>query len=415
MTASALAQRQGAPKDDIGAGAVSPAPERMTTRLSAPPFALSVSRLRLTAFRNYEAALVETDRRPIVLTGPNGAGKTNLLEAVSLLAPGRGLRRARVPDMDRKVAGNTGAAAPSWSVAATVETPAGPVQIGTGRDPEGDRRLVRIDGEAARGQTALGDHFSAVWLTPQMDRLFLDSAGERRRFLDRLIFGFDGAHAGRINAYEKAMRQRSRVLKDGIDDPAWLNALEDQMTERAIAIAAARRDMIGRLGRACARDEGPFPGAALSVEGDVESWLSEMPAVDAEERFADALRSSRSRDAEAGGAAIGPHRSDLAVTHLAKDMPAAHCSTGEQKALLIAIVLAHARLQGAERGAGPVLLMDEVAAHLDEDRRNALFDTVLSLGLQAWITGTDAAAFAGLSGKARFFDVAAATVQPADL
>lgn len=397
MTASALAQTQDIPVERIGG--------TMQDDNSRVPTALSVSRLRLTAFRNYESASVESDTRPVVLTGPNGAGKTNLLEAVSLLAPGRGLRRARVPEMDRVGAGTP------WSVAADVETSTGPVRIGTGRDPEGDRRIVRIDGETAKGQSALGEHFSAVWLTPQMDRLFLDSAGERRRFLDRLIYGFDGAHAGRINAYEKAMRQRARLLKDGGDDPAWLGALEAQMTERAIAIGAARRDMIGRLGRACARDEGPFPGAALAVEGDVESWLAEMPAVDAEERFAEALRQSRARDAEAGGAAIGPHRSDLAVTHLAKDMPAALCSTGEQKALLIAIVLAHARLQGAERGAGPVLLMDEVAAHLDEERRSALFDTVLSLGLQAWITGTDASAFSGLSGQASFFEVEAATVR----
>lgn len=347
-----------------------------------------------------------------MLTGPNGAGKTNLLEAVSLLAPGKGLRRVRTREIDRVAPGrgSTGA----WAVAATVETPTGPVDLGTGRDPEGERRLVRIDGHPAGSQAALGDHFSAVWLTPQMDRIFQESAGERRRFLDRLIYGFDPAHAGRITAYDKALRQRARLLKDGGADPSWLGALEAQMIERGIAIAAARRDMAGRLARACARGDGPFPGAVVAVEGDVEDWLADLPALEVEERFGAALRDSRARDAEAGGAAVGPHRADLAVTHAAKGLPAAQCSTGEQKALLIAIVLAHARLQAAERGAGPVLLLDEVAAHLDAERRDALFETVLELGLQAWITGTDSGVFGALGDRAQYFAVADAAVTSAE-
>lgn len=370
--------------------------------------ALAVRRLRLTGFRNYAAAQVDLDSRPVVLTGSNGAGKTNLLEAVSMLTPGRGLRRAKTAELDRIDAGISQG---PWAVAATVDTPAGPVDLGTGRDPAGDKRLVRIDGASERSQAALGDHFSVVWLTPQMDRLFQESAGERRRFLDRLIYGFDAAHAGRVGAYEKALRQRARLLKDGVGDDAWLGALEAQMIERGIAIAAARRDMADRLARACERQDGPFPGARIAVDGAVEDWLGEGSALAAEERFAEALRVNRSRDAEAGGARVGPHRSDLAVTHLAKGLPAAQCSTGEQKALLIAIVLAHARLQAAERGAGPVLLLDEVAAHLDETRRDALFDTVLRLGLQAWITGTDADTFGALGDRAQYFEVAAATVK----
>lgn len=380
------------------------------------PAALAVRRLRLTAFRNYAAAGLDLDRRPVVLTGPNGAGKTNLLEAVSLLAPGRGLRRARTGDMDRK-AEEDAVGRPegtAWGVAGTVDTPAGPVDLGTGRDPAGERRLVRIDGAPAKGQSALGAHFSVVWLTPQMDRLFLDSAGERRRFLDRLVFGADPAHAGRVTAYEKALRQRARLLKDGGADPTWLGALEAQLTERGIAIAAARLDMAGRLARACARNDGPFPGAGIAVRGDVETWLAELPALEAEDRFAAALRDGRGRDAETGGASVGPHRADLTVTHLAKGMAAAQCSTGEQKALLIAIVLAHARLSAAEAGAGPVLLLDEVAAHLDEERRAALFETVLTLGLQAWITGTDGAVFDWFGDRAQRYGVEAATVRPLD-
>ncbi|WP_420419027.1 DNA replication/repair protein RecF [Pacificispira sp.] len=379
---------------------------------TGPVRALAVRRLRLTAFRNYPSAALDLDPRPVVLTGQNGAGKTNLLEAVSLLTPGRGLRRAKTQELDR-VSPDGGGAGSAWAVAGTVDTATGPVDLGTGRDPEGDRRVVRIDGEAGRSQAALGEHLSVVWLTPQMDRLFQESSGERRRFLDRLIYGFDPAHAGRVTAYDKALRQRARLLKDGTGDDTWLGALEAQMIERGIAIAAARRDMADRLARACTRQDGPFPGAAIAVDGDVETWLAELPALEAEDRFAAALRDNRRRDAEAGGAAVGPHRSDLAVTHLAKGLPASQCSTGEQKALLIAIVLAHARLQGAERGAGPILLLDEVAAHLDEARRDALFGTVLGLGLQAWITGTDAGVFGALGGRAQYFEVAAATIRPA--
>lgn len=332
-----------------------------------------------------------------------------------MLTPGRGLRRAKTGEMDRIDPTGGPVTGAAWAVAGTVETPFGPVELGTGRDPEGERRLIRIDGEAERSQAALGEHLSVVWLTPQMDRLFQESAGERRRFLDRLIYGFDPAHAGRVNAYDKALRQRARLLKDGVSDTAWLGALESQMVERGIAIAAARLSLTDRLARACARAEGPFPGADLAVQGDVEAWLAGRSALEAEESFAAALHQGRGRDAETGGAAIGPHRSDLAVTHRDKGLPAGQCSTGEQKALLIAIVLAHARLQGAERGAGPVLLLDEVAAHLDESRRDALFETILGLGLQAWITGTDQNVFGAFGDQAQYFAVEAAQVRPIEL
>lgn len=365
---------------------------------------LSVARLSATRFRCYEAARLTLDARPVVLTGPNGAGKTNLLEAVSLLTPGRGLRRAKLSELDRQ--GDVG----GWGVAATVTTPDGPVEIGTGREPEGERRVVRIDGETARGQTALADHVSALWLTPDMDRLFREGAYARRRFLDRLVYGYDPAHAGRVASYEQAMRERARLLRDSMGDASWLAALEENMAARGVAIAAARLEMVQRLKQSLAVAEGPFPGVDLAVSGAVEGWLEGGPALAAEDRLREALAASRRTDAESGTTAMGPHRSDLEARHLAKDMPADLCSTGEQKAMLIAIVLAEARLQAAERGVAPLLLLDEVAAHLDENRRAALFDSVCALAGQAWMTGTDAALFSALGDGAQYFSVAEATV-----
>jgi len=375
------------------------------------PDALAVTRLTLTRFRGYELARLEPDRRPVALIGPNGAGKTNLLEAVSFLAPGRGLRGARLAEVER-IGSPPGS---GWAVAAVVETPAGPVEIGTGREAgihETDRRVVRIDGHPAKGQTVLAEHVALVWLTPQMDRLFLEGSSGRRRFLDRLVFGFDPAHAGRLSRYEHAMRERARLLRDGRSDDGWLSSLEDQMATTGMAVAAARLDVAQRLRAACARAVGPFPGAELAVEGTVEEWLGNGPALAAEDALRDQLRASRRHDSEAGGAAVGPHKSDLAVRHQDKGMPAGLCSTGEQKALLIAIVLANARLLAAERGAAPLLLLDEVAAHLDEERRRALFGELLALGAQAWLTGTDAAVFAPLGEDARRFRVEDARVAP---
>lgn len=367
--------------------------------------ALSVARLVATRFRCYEAARLDIDPRPVVLAGPNGAGKTNLLEAVSLLAPGRGLRRARLSDMDR-LGGDSG-----WGVAATVETPNGRVEIGTGREPGGERRIIHINGKPARGQTALAEHVSALWLTPEMDRLFRDGSHARRRFLDRLVYGFDPAHAGRVAAYDQAMRERIRLLQEGRQDSTWLAVLEDAMAARGVAIAAARLDMVQRLDRVLATSRGPFPGVALAVAGSVESWLLEAPALAVEDRLKGMLRDNRAKDEQNGATAVGPHRSDLAARHLVKNMPAERCSTGEQKAMLIAIVLAEARLQAAERGVAPLLLLDEVAAHLDGDRRAALFDEVCGLPGQAWMSGTDAALFHSLDKRAQVFAVADAAVR----
>lgn len=373
-----------------------------------------VARLAVSEFRCYGQASLEADHRPVVLSGPNGAGKTNLLEAVSFLSPGRGLRNARLGDLDRRADDRSDPTC--WAVAATLATRQGNVRVGTGRDPAGgERRAVRIDGEAARGQAALGELVGITWLTPQMDRLFIEGPSARRRFLDRLVLGLDPAHAARVASYEHAMRERSRLLRDGQTsgkrpDPNWLDALDEVMAAQGVAVAAARRDAVEQLDEVCAAAQGPFPRARLSLAGNVETWLDELPALAAEDRFKTALRDSRSADAVAGGASVGPHRSDLAVTHAERRLPAEDLSTGEQKALLISIVLAHARLQRRTRGAAPLLLLDEVAAHLDAARRTALFDTLLGLESQVWLTGTEAALFEPLRIAACFLSVSDGTL-----
>lgn len=371
---------------------------------------VAVHRLTLTNFRCYNRASLESDARSVVLTGPNGAGKTNLLEAVSLLAPGRGLRRARLSEMDRRGETN-GHIATGWGIAASVGTPVGPVEIGTGRDMASDRRRkVRINGADASSQNALADYVGAVWLTPRMDRLFVEGATARRRFFDRLAFGFDPAHAGRVSAYNHAMRERMGLLRDGKGDELWLDTLEQNMAERGIAIAAARRELAARLDKASLSAAGPFPVAGVAANGTLENWLDEMPALDAEQRYVDALKANRRRDGETGKTELGPHRSDFAVTHMAKNLPADQCSTGEQKALLIAIILADTRLQAKERNRTPLLLLDEVAAHLDAERRSALFDEICTIGAQAWLTGTDVALFEPFGDKAQYVAVSDATL-----
>jgi DNA replication and repair protein RecF len=376
--------------------------------LLSPRIRVGVTRLAVTDFRNYRTARLDLNAGPVVLTGPNGAGKTNLLEAVSLLSPGRGLRNARLGEFDRRVTGNETA---GWAVAATVEAGHGAVRIGTGRDPAGgERRVVKIDGETARGQAALGELIGVTWLTPQMDRLFIEGPSARRRLLDRLVLGLDPAHAGRVAAYEHAMRERSRLLRDGPADPVWLDALEETMAAGGVAVAAARREAVERLDRVCAKAEGPFPRARLALAGTVETWLDELPALAAEERFTAALKQSRAVDATSGGASVGPHRSDLTVTHAETGIPAEGMSTGEQKALLISIVLAHARLQRETRGEPPLLLLDEVTAHLDAARREALFEELLGLESQVWLSGTDIALFAPLRDSGRFLAVSGGTL-----
>jgi len=386
----------------VRAGAFPCASTAMATRPVAA--SLAVLRMRLTDFRNYAALKLSLEGKPVVLTGPNGAGKTNLLEALSLLVPGRGLRRARIADLGCKTARG------HWAVAVGVRTPDGVTEIGIGRDPHAaslgrERRLLRIDGCDQRSQAALGEVLHASWLTPEMDRIFLEGAAARRRFLDRLVFGFEPAHAVRLADYMRAMRERSRLLHDGGADPGWLTALEERMALAGAGIANTRRAYIRHLGDAVAAAVGPFPGVVLEVEGRLEGWLETASMSTVAERFLAQLQTLRGRDGAAGVTTEGIHRSDLAVRHLAKGIPAAQCSTGEQKALLIAILLADARLQAEARGTPPLLLLDEVTAHLDAARREALFEAIEALGAQAWMTGTETAFFQPLKGRAQFFSV----------
>jgi DNA replication and repair protein RecF len=365
----------------------------------------SLARLALTDFRSYETLRLALSPAPVVLSGPNGAGKTNLLEAVSLLAPGRGLRGARLAELARADARPQA----RWAVSATLGDRAA-TTLATGRDPgadaPADRRIVRIDGETKAGQASLAQHLSIVWLTPQMDGLFLDSPAARRRFLDRLVFAFDPPHVGRVQRYEKAVRERAALLAERREgariDEVWLTALERTIAETGIAVAAGRADLVARLARAGARGVSVFPQARLSLDGWIDEMLARTPALAAEDAFAARLAAARFEDASSGTTAYGPHRSDWRVAHAGKDMPAELCSTGEQKALLIAIILAHARLIAAERGAAPLLLLDDVAAHLDAARRAALFDEIAALGVQAWMTGTDESLFQPLARAQRF-------------
>ena len=367
---------------------------------------LAVRRLALGDFRNYARLSLDIEPGPVVLVGENGAGKTNLLEAVSLLAPGRGLRRARLPDLDRRQG------AGPFRLQARVAGREGPCDIFTAREGDGERRLVEQDGAPLRSQNELADIFSLLWLTPSMDRLFQESASGRRRFLDRLVLTIDARHAARVSTYERLLRERSHLLRQGRHDATWLRALERRLAEAGVAVAAARNELVRDLNLALDEPGSAFPQPKLTVEGEVEAWLATSPALAAEERLAEGLAGSRSLDAQTGGAALGPHRSDLAAFDSA-DEPAASCSTGRQKAFLISIVLAQARLRRRRFGDLPVLLLDEVTAHLDAGRRALLLESLVELGAQCWLTGTDEALFAPLHGRCQLLHVAHGTVTPA--
>lgn len=349
--------------------------------------------LTLTDFRSYERASLTAGGRSVYLFGPNGAGKTNLLEAVSFLTPGRGLRGARAVEVGRRKPGETQGRA--WSVSVTVDGPDGEVQAGTGLEsPASPRRTVRIEGETvAPGR--LSDLFRLVWLTPREDRLFLEAAGERRKFFDRLTFAAAPDHGRHVSAYEKAMRERNALLEQDSPDPAWLGALEARMGEAGAAMTSARRAALTALqAEINDREDRPFPQGRLTLAGG----FGEARKAD---EWADIFASARARDAAAGRALSGPHRGDLEVVHSAKDRPAAECSTGEQKALILNLVLAQAaRLSASTSGPNPVVLLDEVAAHLDQLRRGALFDEIEALGLQVFLTGTDQSLFEGLKDRA---------------
>lgn len=376
------------------------------------PAQTHISKLTLTNFRNYAALTIDLAPGAVVFSGDNGAGKTNLLEAISFLTPGRGLRRAPYADVARE--GGDG----GFALHARLDGPDGQIEIGTGisvGEGEGGRR-VRINGATARSAEDMLEWLRVVWLTPAMDALFTGPAADRRRFLDRLVLAIDPGHGQRALDYEKAMRGRNRLLTEGSRDISWFEAIETQMAETGVAIAAARAELVRLLAAMIDRlpDTGPFPQADISLSGDLETEVSTVPAVDVEERFRRALAGGRDRDRAAGRTLEGPHRSDLLVRHRPKAMPAELCSTGEQKALLVGIVLSHARLTGEMSGMTPILLLDEIAAHLDGGRRAALFSILEELNCQAFMTGTDAALFSSLKGRAQFLTVDHGTVGPTE-
>ncbi len=366
--------------------------------------ALHIVQLSLTDFRNYKALRLEPAPGLNVLSGPNGAGKTNLLEAVSLLAPGRGLRRAPYSELLREGASGR------WTVSAMTCGRYGEARLGTDWAPAGESgaRRVSIDGDMQRGTSALSPYFSVLWLTPSMDRLFAGPAGDRRRFLDRLVYAFDAEHGQRAAAFEKLMRERNRLLEQRPFNASWLAGVEMQMAECGVALAAGRADAVRALDAYMRSGEtlsnAAFPWAGLALIGDLERELEKFSAVEVEDHYRRILNDSRAYDAAAGRTTSGPHRSDLQVTHGPKGVAAARCSTGEQKALLVSTVLAHARfLAGLDGGVTPVLLLDEISAHLDSPRRQALFEVLATLGAQVWMTGTEQDLFAEIGTHAGFF------------
>jgi DNA replication and repair protein RecF len=370
-----------------------------------------VLKLTLNNFRNYHAASLEAGAKTVVLVGPNGAGKTNLIEAISFLAPGRGLRRATLDEV-AFIEGDG-----SWAVAGEIEGELGLATLGTGIERPADdtataTRKCRIDREPVTSAAAFADHLRVIWLIPAMDALFTGAPSERRRFLDRLVLAVDAEHGSRANALDRSLRSRNRLLEEPRPDPHWLDAVEHETAELAVAVAGLRAETVRRLeGVLASRKGSAFPSAEIALDGWIEQLIPEHPAAEIEQRYRDVLRDNRARDAAAGRTLDGPHLTDLKVVYAPKSIPAADASTGEQKALLIGLVLAHARLLADMTGAAPVLLLDEVVAHLDPGRRRALYAELMPLDTQVWMTGADRALFAEIEQDAKIVEVNSGRLQ----
>ncbi len=389
-------------------------PNDHTSHAETPPSPEAqprLARLRLTDFRNYARLDLETAAPLVALCGPNGAGKTNILEAISLLSPGRGLRRATATSLARKDGPG------GYAVLAELFGPTGEVLLATALAAGEAQRQCRIDREPVASANRFLDHIAFLWLTPDQDGLFRGAAGDRRRFLDRLVLAVDKTHGTRANAFEHALRHRNRLLEDFDSAPRWLDAIEQEIAELGVALAAARLETVARLSALALADAeamAPFPFAVLSLEGALEQQLAGEAAAKVEDWFRAALRDGRGRDRAAGRALIGPQASDLGVVHGPKNEAAAQCSTGEQKALLLGLILAQAKLIGQMRGETPILLLDEIAAHLDLARRKALFARLLALGGQVFMTGTDRLLFDGLGEASLILSVAGGQVEKAE-
>lgn len=385
-----------------------------------------VTRLTLTDFRNYAFLRINPNLRPIIITGENGSGKTNILEAVSFLTPGRGMRAARLADIRRftpaVVDDSYMPSNSSWAVSAVVSKNGDEYEIGTAvenvlreEDEENsiyNKRIVKIEGQKTSSQGELGRYLSAIWLTPQMDRLFRGGSQPRRSFLDRLVYAFDNEHAKRTSNFEHLYKQWYQLIKssNGRADPAWLAGIEENMAATGVAIAAARREQIARLNRFIETEpDDVFPNVMLELDGTIEKMLDTMPAVDVEDFYMNKLATER-RKVLYNDNVDGVNRTDFKVFYKKKRMPAELCSTGEQKSLLISIILAQTKCQILYQGFAPVLLLDEVAAHLDDGKREALLAKISELGLQAWITATNPELFASLNNNADFLEVKNNTV-----
>jgi len=405
--------------------------QKVNSKESYQPFPYplnGLSRLVLHQFRNYQSLDVSLQRDCIVLTGANGAGKTNILEAISFLSPGRGLRSIKLSQVTNlKILNQKVPVPPSWAIAATIERENDLIELGTRLDytaTGSERRLVKINGQVAKSQALLTNWISITWVTPQMDQLFLEGSSGRRKFIDRLVYAIDPLHAERLHRYDHHMKERAHLLREGRYDPAWVSTLERKLAEDGVAITVARQELAEYLENAQHTEKDyPFPQFQAEMKGEVEKWLENHPALAAEDIYAEKLCMVRAQDAETGGAFVGPHRSDFCVHHLAKQLPAEVCSTGEQKMLLLALTLAFTKVQREYSSCPAILLLDDVAAHLDDQHRQVLFQEICKPvrgpmsedsrkgHIQVWMTGTDKSMFQNLNDQAQFLTVHNATLK----